>query len=248
MGNFGSRPNTGGNWEEQLERWRKGKRSFLIAERKNNEINETLDGIIDKLGKIQKKIDKETDETFDRTLFASRQLKKMKPLLKDILKNTPINRKKNTKIESLTDVSLYTKSYPGRGWAPKDMIIFEFGEFKVELEIDEVFDVLLYTKNANIMRKIIPFVPPTLEFVKTVEANDGAVPGGSCDVCGHEFNLSNLDPKYFPLISSVGNDYWCCQLCQNFLRRYLKEDGKSDLIENIATESDLMNIQPALKF
>lgn len=233
--------------EEKLEKWREEYKKYKAIQTKNVEIEKILEELENK---TKKRLNEESSRLYyiQKDLysddFLSLQINKTKPMLMELLKDVPFNSDNNTTIESLTDVCEYIYSPGSRSEAT--FAHFKFADRTVEVKSYLIFDAQLYPKkNIEILKAVVKFNPPTLEFVKTVEA-DG-VSGGSCDVCGHNFGI-NPNPMYFPLISSVGNHYWCCQLCQKFLRRYLKEDGKSDLIENIATESDLMNIQPALKF
>lgn len=234
------------DWEKDLEEWRE-------SYKKNKSIKKIHDDIIQRREEetkiLKKKLQQEAgevnkrQENLYREDFNSLQLKKIKPWLMELLKNLPINSGNFTSIKSLTDVFMHTLSKNTR--SESDVVRFKFGEVIKEVKPSLIFDTLKYfKKNSEILRAVVKFDPPTKQLVKDVGANASYVPGGGCDVCGHVFG-NDPRPRYFPVLSTDDNQFWCCYLCKDvFYRyRYLKEK------ERAVTRARLlpMGVQPSLK-
>ncbi len=228
------------DWENQLEAWRKAKKLYDDTEEKNKQ---SLKDYTIRLDKQNNKLYNLQKEVNDKTTFITGQLKKMELDLKDLFKDTPTIERNSTDTRSLTGVSLYTKNSGNR--SAEDFIKFDFGLYKVEVSPGKIFDKLLYPiQNTAIMRVIVPFKPPTQELVEQVQLESMTDNAGSCDVCGHTVILdSKVEYNYFPMLSTSGGEYWCCQFCKKFLHRYLKEVGMSHLIEKVIGESSPSGIK-----
>lgn len=258
------------DWEKDLEEWRKSYKKYTSILKRNNDTiqrREEETKVLEKKLRQEADIFKKRQESLYRKDFTSLQLKKYKPWLMELLKDVPFIKENNTEIKSLTDVSLRI----GKQW---DSIQFKFGEELVDIHSSLIIvtppkktEILEYVVSDSLQlakrarkedyektqeRKVkgptfnAEFFGnfSTQQLVKEVEAA-ATEEGWSCDVCGHVFGRKP-NTKYFPVLSTVGGEYWCCNLCKDVFYRY----RYSKKIEKRAlTRAKLLPtvVQPSLK-